>query len=107
MVAANDQIMKGAPLRERIQILRNQIFPSDKPSPPSSQLRNDLNSWRESRALAADVKPSDVISDEAFEELLARKPKTKTQLERVPQLSTFNVARYGDELISILSEENP
>ena len=106
MVAANDQIMKGAPLRERIQILRNQIFPNDKPSPPSSQLRNDLNSWRESRALAADVKPSDVISDEAFEELIARKPKTKNQLERVPQLSTFNVARYGDELISILSNEN-
>ena len=106
MVAANEQIMKGAPLRERIQILRNQIFPTDKLSPPSSQLRNDLNSWRESRALAADVKPSDVISDEALEELIAQKPKTKPQLERVSQLNTFNVARYGDELLSILSIEN-
>jgi len=91
--------------RDRIQNLRGQLFPKVRPKEKSTERKN-LENWRNSQALAADVKPGDVISDEAIEQLISRKPSTTDQLEKLTHLNSFKIARYGDDLIRILSNEN-
>ena len=103
--SSNLQISGGPSLRDRIQNLRGQLFPKVRPQEKSTERKN-LENWRNSQALAADVKPGDVISDEAIEQLISRKPSTPDQLEKLTHLNSFKIARYGDDLIRILSNEN-
>jgi len=103
--SSNLPISGGPSLRDRIQNLRGQLFPKVRPKEKSTERKN-LENWRNSQALAADVKPGDVISDEAIEQLISRKPSTTDQLEKLTHLNSFKIARYGDDLIRILSNEN-
>tara|TARA_B100001996_G_scaffold366902_1_gene338053 strand:- start:710 stop:1012 length:303 start_codon:yes stop_codon:yes gene_type:complete len=96
----------GVPLRNRIQMFRNQIFPKTNSQETNPQLKKNLHNWRERRAIAADVKPQNVISDEALEQLIDTKPKTKEQLEQITHMNTFSISRYGEEILKILSNEN-
>ncbi len=106
MDKTNFQMESGVPLRNRIQMFRNQIFPKTNPQETNPQLKKNLHIWRERRAIAADVKPQNVISDQALEQLIATKPQTKEQLEQIADMNTFSISRYGEEILKILSNEN-
>ena len=109
MQAASIKKSDGSSLRNRIRLFREQIFPETEaqntPSEDSKQ-RQKLESWRESKALAAGVNPCDVISDKFIDQVIDQKPRTLKQLSEIPQLNDFKVKRYGVEIIQILSDEN-
>ena len=106
MEAANIQNSDTSPLRDRIKLFREQVFSRTNPERYTTQQRKNLEGWRESMALAADVSPRDVIPDEAVEQLLSQKPQNRGQLKEISDLNDFKAARYGDEIIRILSDEN-
>ena len=109
MRSANIRKSDGRSLRNRIRLFREQNFPTtaaqDMASQDSKQ-RHNLESWRESKAVAAGVNPCDVISDKFIDQVLDQKPQTLEQLREIPQLNDFKIRRYGVEIVQILTNEN-
>ena len=106
MQTANIQAADGQSLRKRIRLFRKQIFPVATPQSSITKQKKSLEDWRESKALAAGVNPRDVIPDEAVEQILFQNPQTRDQLREISHLNDFTAARYGEEIIRILSDEN-
>ncbi len=62
-----------------------------------------LDSIRRNIAKANDSKPEIVLSDDAIAALVSRKPKSIQDLDKIPQVSSVVIDRFGEQIIEIFS----
>ncbi|HEY2936398.1 MAG TPA: ATP-dependent DNA helicase UvrD2 [Gaiellaceae bacterium] len=62
-----------------------------------------LKAWRLERSKADDVPAYVVFHNSTLEEIAVRAPRTRNDLAAVPGVGPAKLARYGDELLSVLS----
>ena len=68
-------------------------------------LKNKLKQWRFSKAKdLGDIPAYMVISNNAIDDLVIRRPKNKSQLIIINGLGDKKIAQFGDELIELLNE---
>jgi DNA helicase-2/ATP-dependent DNA helicase PcrA len=63
-----------------------------------------LKSWRSSVAKANDVPADVVFHDSTLHAIAEHKPESEAQLQSLPGLGPVKVARYGDDLLRLVSE---
>jgi ATP-dependent DNA helicase RecQ len=87
-----------------------------RPRPRSGTVQEDLSAdagerferlraWRRSVAQGADVPAYVVFDDRTLRELALRNPATGSELVSIPGIGPVKLARYGDELLQVLTEE--
>ncbi len=64
-----------------------------------------LKAWRLRRARADEVPAYLVFHNSALEEIAARRPRSLAELGAVPGVGPAKLARYGEEVLAALSEE--
>tara|TARA_Y100000768_G_scaffold162326_1_gene121426 strand:+ start:3514 stop:5241 length:1728 start_codon:yes stop_codon:yes gene_type:complete len=64
---------------------------------------DELDSMRRNIAKANDSKPEIVLSDDAIAALVSLKPKSIQDLEKIPQVSSVVIGRFGEQIIKIFS----
>jgi ribonuclease D len=82
------------------------------PTPPSSPRRDDarlerfeaLRSWRRGCASARGLEPDIVLGRETIASLAELAPRTRAELEAAELLDAWELARYGDEILSVLTK---
>ena len=62
-----------------------------------------LDSMRRNIAKANDSKPEIVLSDDAIAALVSIKPKSIQDLDKIPQVSSVVIDRFGEQIIEIFS----
>ena len=62
-----------------------------------------LDSMRRNIAKANDSKPEIVLSDDAIAALVSIKPKSIQDLDKIPQVSSVVINRFGEQIIEIFS----
>ena len=62
-----------------------------------------LDSMRRNIAKANDSKPEIVLSDDAIAALVSLKPKSIQDLDKIPQVSSVVIDRFGEQIIEIFS----
>lgn len=63
-----------------------------------------LKSWRQRQAAQAGIPAPLLASNGAVRELAGRLPETREQLLEVPELRSWQVERFGDALLAVVSE---
>lgn len=87
----------------RVRELRAQLGVHDDEDDTTPDLREDIRAWRSRTARAAGVPAYVVFPDRTLDVLVDAKPATHDQLLEVPGLGPVKIARYGDELLAMIS----
>jgi DNA helicase-2/ATP-dependent DNA helicase PcrA len=78
---------------------------SAQPEPPGP-LFDALRAWRLERARADGVPAYVVADNKTLAAIATRAPRTEDQLFTVPGMGAQRVARYGDEILRVITEES-
>jgi DNA helicase-2/ATP-dependent DNA helicase PcrA len=76
---------------------------AERPPRNESSAAEALRRWRLERARADEVPPYVIFPDRTIDELLARRPSSIGELAAIHGLGPARLARFGDELLDILS----
>jgi DNA helicase-2/ATP-dependent DNA helicase PcrA len=79
--------------------LRRRFGATAAPEPLQAALR----AWRTTRARAARAEPATVVPDDVLDEIAARRPQTRAELEAIPGLGAARRHRYADELLAVVA----
>ncbi len=97
------------PLNKEGQIDQIRKARSGKTSNSASEhpVKTALLSWRSEHAQYASLQPYEVLSDAALEALIQSWPATIEGMENIPAVTSHNIQRYGEELLSIFRQFDP
>ena len=70
----------------------------------SAILKNLIREWRTKKANETGLPSYMIISNATLDDIIFRKPRTKNELKSVKGFGDVKTAKYGDEIIKILSE---
>jgi DNA helicase-2/ATP-dependent DNA helicase PcrA len=76
-------------------------------APPDSPLAERLRAWRRQRARSDEVPPYVVFNDRTLEALARRRPQSRGELLAIEGIGPSKLDRYGDELLGLLTAEEP
>jgi DNA helicase-2/ATP-dependent DNA helicase PcrA len=76
------------------------------PPEPPGPLFDALRAWRLERARADGVPAYVVADNKTLAAIATRAPRTEDQLFTVPGMGAQRVARYGDEILRVITEES-
>jgi ATP-dependent DNA helicase RecQ len=65
-----------------------------------------LRAWRTEAARAAEVPPYVIAPDRLLSALAEARPRNRAELARVPGMGPTRVARYGDDVLALLCEDD-
>jgi DNA helicase-2/ATP-dependent DNA helicase PcrA len=74
----------------------------ERPPPDRSPAAEELRRWRLERARRDEVPAYVIFPDRTIEELVARRPATVVELAGIHGLGPGRLARFGDELLSVV-----
>jgi len=69
----------------------------------SPSLRERLRKWRLNKAIAEEVPAYCIITDKTIQEIITKTPKDKRDLQDVYGLGCAKIAKYGDEILDMVS----
>lgn len=88
----------------RIREIRERLGVTD-PATATVDVRDHIRDWRRQAALSAGVPAYVVFGDRTIDALVTSQPRNHDELRAIPGLGPVKVARYGDQLLQLLTLE--
>lgn len=85
-----------------IREIRERLGVSE-PSDPTIDVRDHIRDWRRQAAQIAGVPAYVVFGDRTLDALVTTRPRNHDELKAIPGLGPVKVARYGDQILELLT----
>ncbi|MBI2169084.1 MAG: ATP-dependent DNA helicase UvrD2 [Actinobacteria bacterium] len=94
-------------LRRAAAALDEATAPLVRPAPETNPLRVALEEWRERRARSAGVAAAAILGDDTISAISHTRPGDADALRQIPGLGPARLARYGPEILGLVTQYAP